>query len=84
MIGFEPRTSGIGSNRSTNYATATAPLLSFIVKFVLYFWLWYFLFQKTKNKQKQAGFGPFKKINVLANFFSLHPKIWVEIHLEST
>ena len=27
MTGFEPRTSGIGSNRSTNWATTTALLL---------------------------------------------------------
>ena len=29
MTGFEPRTSGIGSNRSTNWATTTAHLKLF-------------------------------------------------------
>ena len=29
MTGFEPRTSGIGSNRSTNWATTTAQKLLF-------------------------------------------------------
>ena len=33
MAGFKPRSSGIGSDHSTNYATTIAPkLLSFITK----------------------------------------------------
>ena len=30
MTGFEPRTSGIGSDRSTNWATTTAHELMFV------------------------------------------------------
>ena len=30
MTGFEPRTSGVGSNRSTNWATTTAPKTRFL------------------------------------------------------
>ena len=33
MTGFEPRTSDIGSDRSTNWATTTAPL-QYILLFV--------------------------------------------------
>ena len=28
MTGFEPQTSGIGSDRSTNWATTTSPILN--------------------------------------------------------
>ena len=31
MTGFEPRTSGIRSDRSTNWATTTAPFFPFLV-----------------------------------------------------
>ena len=34
MTGFEPRTSGIGSDRSTNWATITAWTYMFDVKYV--------------------------------------------------
>ena len=36
MTGFEPRTSGIGSDRSTNWATTTARLLNTRCLFFLY------------------------------------------------
>ena len=46
MTGFEPRTSGLRSDRSTNWATTTAHSTEV-------------LFEKNQKKQKEAGVGKF-------------------------
>ena len=75
MTGFEPRTLGIGSDCSTNWATTTAQNVrstTFKVGVINAGWidifhidmlqkLYWSLLEKTENKQKVAGVGPFKK-----------------------
>ena len=62
MTGFEPRTSGIGSNLSTNWATTTAKALLYIRRLqqirIVIRWLGYFSifvhFQQTNVNKKIA------------------------------
>ena len=45
MTGFEPRISGVGSDRSTNSATTTAQLFTL----VYYFWEMFLVIQTPQN-----------------------------------
>ena len=40
MTGFEPQTFGIGSDRSTNWATTTAPTDVFTMEILVVVYLW--------------------------------------------
>ena len=71
MTGFEPRTSGIGSDRSTNWATTTALgllLLQYVIK--IFKFLLSYSFEGTKMQQMVTA-----TIGCFLNYLSQKSKI---------
>ena len=62
MTGFEPRTSGIGSDHSTNWATTTAPISQQI--FVQYNWVqWRELYKRYNASECKTSNVQFSLVN---------------------